>query len=70
MTCDICNTKFYGQTMSSPAEPCDCGSCAKAYNEEEWQALQEARTSWKAHQAHERTDDPQCPWCHPELRDE
>lgn len=22
--CIICHTEFYGQSMSSPAEPCDC----------------------------------------------
>ena len=27
MTCIVCNSKFYHQTMSEPAEPCDCGNC-------------------------------------------
>lgn len=25
-TCVICNSRFYAQSWSAPAEPCDCGA--------------------------------------------
>lgn len=48
----ICNTAFYGQSMSSPAEPCDC---ERNFTRADWRDSPEfdvttMRAEWQAFQ--------------------
>lgn len=51
--CHICQTRFYAQTMSEPAEPCDCGQnvSREDMNAMSDEAYAEATRTWNEKEA-------------------